>query len=85
MNWYKELGRKASDSSSNSSPLERGLEDIVELGLEPGGKAIMPVVSPWNKPGRKKRRKPLPDLSRFPMSEDSNLPTSATGNSPNSL
>lgn len=88
MNWYEGLARTtASDSSNNSSPLERGLEDIIELGLKPGGKALMPVVSPWKKPGRDrgKRRKPLPDLSRFPASEDASLPTGATGNSPDGM
>lgn len=88
MNWYERMTRvTASDSSNDSSPLERGLEDIVELGLKPGGKALMPVVSPWKKPGRDRRRKrrPLPDLSRIPTSEDASLPTDATGNSPDGI
>ena len=88
MNWYEGMATAIASSSSNdSSPLERGLEDIVELGLEPGGRATMPVVSPWKKPGRGrgKRRGPLPDLSRFPASEDASLPTGASGNSPDGM
>lgn len=86
MNWYEGM-TTASDSSSNSSPLERGLDDIVELGLEPGGKTTMPVVSPWRKPGRDRRKgkRPIPDLSRFPAAEDASLPTDATGNSPDGM
>ena len=81
MKWY----RHALGSSNNSSMIERGLPEVVELGLDKGFGRLPEIPGPWPRPGEKRRKKSKRERllrGREPASQQANLPTDAVGNAP---
>jgi hypothetical protein len=88
VNWYSKLTSSA--GYNDNSMIDRGLSDVVEIGMEGEGMSGGGAVSPWHRPGaengkRSKRRREKRRRRRIgtaPQTMQGALPGSATGNAP---